>query len=197
MAEKPWIKRLKLALCALVGVAIVSVPVTVAAGFAAAGEDDAPLIISTDLTPGKSDENPSKVVARAMGCDATEGYYALTFDDGPYPETTARLVRTLDQADAVATFFDVGERVTAHPELVRLQRTVGQVANHSYTHPHLPQLTSERRLEELTVTARALSYPNAWVRPPFGETDPGTDADMAETGLTPVYWTTDTYDWQQ
>ena len=98
---------------------------------------------------------------------------------------------------AVATFFDVGERAAAHPELVELQRTAGQVANHSYTHAHLPDVSQERRFQELTETAKVLDHPNAFVRPPYGETSPDTDADMRKTGLVPVYWTIDTFDWQR
>ena len=134
---------------------------------------------------------------QALKCSPTKGYYALTFDDGPYPRTTERLVGALKQAGAVATFFDVGERAAAHPDLVELQRTVGQVANHSYTHAHLPEVSQERRFQELTETAKVLGHPNAFVRPPYGETSPDTDADMRKTGLVPVYWTTDTFDWQQ
>ena len=116
---------------------------------------------------------------------------------GPTRDTTERLVGALKKSGAVATFFDVGERAAAHPDLVELQRTVGQVANHSYTHAHLPQVSQQRRFQELTETARVLDHPNAFVRPPYGETSPETDADMRKTGLVPVYWTIDTFDWQQ
>ena len=94
----------------------------------------------------------------------------------------------------MATFFDVGEDAVAHPDLVELQRSVGQVANHSYTHPHLSRVSDERRLQELTATARALDFPNVFFRAPYGQADPLTDAALRRTGLTSVYWTLDTRD---
>jgi peptidoglycan/xylan/chitin deacetylase (PgdA/CDA1 family) len=186
-----WIKRLRLTALGMIGVSLVSIPVAVAVAF------------SGDLTVGAvggqrtRHENAAAAIEKAAKCSPTQGYYALTFDDGPFPKTTGRLVGAIRQAGAVGTFFDVGERVVDHPELVNVQRTVGQVANHTFTHPHLPQLSQERRFQELTETARALDHPNPFVRPPYGETSPATDADMRKTGLVPVYWTTDTYDWQQ
>ena len=76
----------------------------------------------------------------APRCTATRGYYALTFDDGPSAGARRRgSWRRCADADAVATFFDVGERAAARPDLVELQRSVGQVANHSYSHARLPR----------------------------------------------------------
>jgi peptidoglycan/xylan/chitin deacetylase (PgdA/CDA1 family) len=196
MPEKRWIKRAKLALLCLVGISAVSIPVTVALALSATGVDS-PLQLGTGTDVRPARQNPAKAISESLKCSPTKGYYALTFDDGPYPETTTRLVEALKDAGAVATFFDVGERAAAHQDLVEQQRTAGQVANHAYTHAHLPQLSQERRFQELTATAKVLGHPNAFVRPPFGETSPETDADMLTTDLVPVYWTTDTYDWEQ
>jgi peptidoglycan/xylan/chitin deacetylase (PgdA/CDA1 family) len=195
MSEARWRKRLKLGMLAVAGTLMVSVPVTAAVALSLAGEDDT-LVIGTGAPAPKPKAQPSEAVKAALECKATKGYYALTFDDGPYPETTKRLVAALKKAGAVATFFNIGSKAVDRRDLVELERTVGQVANHTYTHPHLPEVDQGQRLQELTATARALAYPNAWVRPPFGETDAATDADIAKTGLEPVYWTTDTYDWQ-
>ena len=196
MAEKRWIKRAKLALLSLVGISAVSIPVTVALALSATGTES-PIVLGTSADVAPARKNPAKAITQSLKCVPKKGYYALTFDDGPYPETTERLVDALKQAGAVATFFDIGERAAAHPELVELQRTAGQVANHSYTHAHLPEVSQERRFQEFTATARVLNHPNAFVRPPFGETSAATDADMRTTQLVPVYWTTDTRDWEQ
>ena len=184
MAEKRWIKRAKLALLSLVGISAVSIPVTVALALSATGTES-PLVLGTSADVAPARENPAKAITQSLKCVPKKGYYALTFDDGPYPETTERLVDALKQAGAVATFFDIGERAAAHPELVELQRTAGQVANHSYTHAHLPEVSQERRFQELTATARVLNHPNAFVRPPFGETSAATDADMRTTRAGP------------
>jgi peptidoglycan/xylan/chitin deacetylase (PgdA/CDA1 family) len=197
MSEKRWIKRAKLLLLSLVGISAVSIPVTAVLVLSAAGAESPPLALSGPTEARLARENPAKAITASLKCSATRGYYALTFDDGPFTHTTERLVGALKKSRAVATFFDIGEHAAAHPELVELQRTAGQVANHSYTHAHLPDVSQQRRLQELTETATVLDHPNTFVRPPYGETSPDTDADMRRTGLVPVYWTTDTFDWQQ
>jgi peptidoglycan/xylan/chitin deacetylase (PgdA/CDA1 family) len=196
MRENRWIKRTRLLLLSIVGISAVSIPVTVALVLSATG-NGSPLALGAPKHVPPARESPAKAITESLKCSPKKGYYALTFDDGPYPETTQRLADELKRAGAVATFFDVGRRAAAHPELVELQRTAGQVANHSYTHAPLPELAQERRFQELTETARVLGHPNAWVRPPYGETSEATDADIRKTELVPVYWTTDTLDWQQ
>ncbi len=60
----------------------------------------------------------------------------LTIDDGPDPEETPAVLAVLDHFGARATFFLIGEKAAAHPELVReIHRRGHQVANHSSTHP--------------------------------------------------------------
>ena len=63
---------------------------------------------------------------------------ALTFDDGPDPEVTPRVLDLLDAAGARATFFCIGRRVEAHPEIAaEIARRGHRIENHTYTHPHL------------------------------------------------------------
>jgi peptidoglycan/xylan/chitin deacetylase (PgdA/CDA1 family) len=184
-------KWLKLGGLAVLGLSTVSIPVTIAIASSATGASDVPTIAPIAQT--KQRRTPAKALA-GLHCVAKRGYYALTFDEGPSAGTTPRIVAALSRAKAVATFFDVGEDAVAHQDLVELQRSVGQVANHSYSHPHLSQLSDARREQELTATARALDFPNVFFRPPYGEADPQTDAAVRRTGLTSVYWTVDTRD---
>jgi len=184
-------KWLKLAGLALIGVLSVSIPLTAAIMLSATGSSD--LLTLGELKPAHRHVTPADAVARAR-CDPKRGYYALTFEDGPFAGTTPKLVAALEQADAVAVFFDVGEKAAADPQLVELQRSVGQVANHTYSHPLMTRVSSERRLQELEAGAKALDYPNAFVRTPFGEAGPLVLADIRKTGLAPVYWTVDVRD---
>jgi peptidoglycan/xylan/chitin deacetylase (PgdA/CDA1 family) len=183
-------RDLKLAALAVLGIASVSIPVTIAVVLSSTGASD---VLSVGSGPGRpAAATPAPV--RVQRCVARRGYYALTFDDGPFPATTRRLVAALRNAGAVATFFDVGRRAAAHPELVELQRGAGQVAGHGYTHVPLTDVSHARRLQELQATARVLDYPNAFVRPPYGRTDAEVDADLRRSGLAPVYWTVDVRD---
>ena len=76
---------------------------------------------------------------------------ALTFDDGPSPPNTERLLDVLAKHDVKATFFMIGNRIERHPETVRRVITEGhQVGNHSYSHPllgFLPPSNVQRQID--------------------------------------------------
>lgn len=181
-------KWLRLAGLAVLGICTVSIPLTVAIALSATGASD---VLSLEgITPKQHHQTPAAAVSNVQ-CRASRGYYALTFDDGPLPTTTHRLVGALAKAKAIATFFDVGERAAAHQDLVELQRSVGQVANGTYSQVRLTKVSEQRRYQELQLAARALDYPNALVRPPFGDTNAAVEADVRSSGLTSVYWTVD------
>lgn len=184
-------RRLKLAGLALVGLCTVSIPVTVALAMSATGTSD--LLTLGDIAPEKHHATPAKEVAD-LRCVARRGYYALTFDNGPFAQTTPRIVQALRKAKAVATFFDGGEDAAARQSLVEAQRSVGQVANHGYSHSHLSQVSDARRVQELQAAAKVLDYPNVFFRAPYDESGAQIDSAARRTGLTPVYWTVDTHD---
>ncbi|MDX1530061.1 MAG: polysaccharide deacetylase family protein [Rhodothermales bacterium] len=98
---------------------------------------------------------------------------ALTFDDGPDPETTPRLLDLLDAHGARATFFCVGARARQHPALVRAVRAAGHtVGQHTDTHAdpwRTPRARLEAELERATATLEdVLGEPVRWARPPYG-----------------------------
>jgi len=95
---------------------------------------------------------------------------ALTFDDGPDPLCTPRILDVLAAHGAKATFFVVGDRVERHPEVVeRIHREGHALGHHSHRHPNFTLVPSSRRLAELRACAAALApYPQArrLFRPP-------------------------------
>jgi peptidoglycan-N-acetylglucosamine deacetylase len=103
---------------------------------------------------------------------------ALTFDDGPSPEHTPRVLALLDQAGVKATFFVIGRKAEAHPELVREIAARGHaVALHSHAHDRLFSLRSARYVERdlrrgLDVIERITGARPALFRPPVGHTSP-------------------------
>ena len=103
---------------------------------------------------------------------------ALTFDDGPDPKWTPRVLDTLERAGAVATFFVIGRKVEDNPELAReILRRGHAIALHSYAHDRLFSLRGERRVrEDFERGIRALldvtgERPTLY-RPPIGHTNP-------------------------
>ena len=128
---------------------------------------------------------------------------ALTFDDGPDPRSTPRVLETLDRYGAVATFFCVGAAAHAHPDLLaRAARAGHLIANHTWSHPYLPDLSHpELRWQvEATGTALAAAAGQAavpgLVRPPYGAYTPEILGWLAEQDATTVLWDVDTNDWQ-
>ncbi|GIF26914.1 peptidoglycan/xylan/chitin deacetylase (PgdA/CDA1 family) [Actinoplanes tereljensis] len=97
--------------------------------------------------------------------------FALTFDDGPGPETTPRLLEVLDRHRAKATFFLIGDRVRAHPELVAAIVAAGhEIANHLMRDERSALVPDERFRRELAeVSDLLVPYgPVRWFRPGSG-----------------------------
>lgn len=101
---------------------------------------------------------------------------ALTFDDGPDPRWTPRILDALAAGRARATFFDEGEHVERWPELARRTVAAGhEVANHTHTHPDLRTLTASEVEREVRRAEQAMKDAGVrtvrWFRPPKGRFD--------------------------
>ncbi|MEV5952930.1 bifunctional polysaccharide deacetylase/glycosyltransferase family 2 protein [Streptomyces sp. NPDC051987] len=178
-------------------------------------------ITSDDVTgpPGRADTVPGRVVhggpviADAAGSPHTARpkarTIALTFDDGPDPVWTPRILDVLRRNHVHATFFVVGTQVVAHPELVRRIVAEGhQIGVHTFTHPDLSRLAPWQRSLELRETqlavAGAAGVTTALLRPPYSaENDSLDDADWSvlkqadRAGYVTVLSTLDAEDWQR
>ncbi|MFE1318433.1 polysaccharide deacetylase family protein [Kitasatospora phosalacinea] len=131
---------------------------------------------------------------------APSGTLALTFDDGPHPDSTPALLDALTATGHRATFFLCGAQAERHPELVRaLDRAGMAIANHSWSHPSLPGLPLPAVHEEIHRTNRVLTEltgrPPVLFRPPYGASSPAVARIAAEAGLTETLWDVDPRDW--
>ncbi len=125
---------------------------------------------------------------------------ALTFDDGPHPERTPRVLDLLASHEAKATFFLVGKNVRSHPGLARRIVEEGHaIATHSDAHRWLPALSTGALGADLRRACAsvedAVGRPVSLVRPPYGHRDFRFNAVARRLGLTPVFWTIDTLDY--
>lgn len=123
---------------------------------------------------------------------------ALTFDDGPHPLYTPRVLSILANHGARATFFMVGEAASRYPEIVREVVAGGHViGNHSWSHPHLPHMRSRlSRLKELRNCAKATApYCQKLFRPPFGAQDDHVRLDAMILGYKIILWNGSAQDW--
>lgn len=100
---------------------------------------------------------------------------ALSFDDGPHPAHTPRVLEILKRSGATATFFLIGERAEAHPDLVRRIKADGHEAgNHYFTERHTYRYPDAEFIAYLDRTERAaqITGPPKLFRPPGGVTSP-------------------------
>jgi peptidoglycan/xylan/chitin deacetylase (PgdA/CDA1 family) len=126
---------------------------------------------------------------------------ALTFDDGPDPERTPALLDALAELRAPATFFLLGSRVDAHPELAaRIAREGHELGNHTYSHRYLPLARSRSVARELAAAdaaiARATGVVPSLARPPYGGRSPANVRAFARGGKRVVLWDVNSFDWK-
>jgi peptidoglycan/xylan/chitin deacetylase (PgdA/CDA1 family) len=126
---------------------------------------------------------------------------AITFDDGPNPTITPKLLDLLDRYDARATFFLIGRYARQCPDLMREISARGHaVGNHTETHPNLFWLGPAQIRDELRrcqdAIASALNARPTWFRPPWGLRNPWLAGAAREFELRTVMWTLIPGDWR-
>lgn len=125
---------------------------------------------------------------------------AVTFDDGPGPNTPA-VLDALAQADASATFFLLGPAAERFPDTVKRAFAEGHtIGTHTWSHPELTGLTDAKIAEEVERTQRAVAtitgQTPAYFRPPYGALNERVTRKLADLGLPAVLWDVDSADWQ-
>jgi peptidoglycan-N-acetylglucosamine deacetylase len=145
---------------------------------------------------------------RRLPADGTAKRIALTFDDGPNPAMTPKLLELLERYNAKATFFVVGQFARKCPEIIQEIDARGHLlANHTDTHPHLAlhlgarNLIELKRCQESVAEALAAGSGGAktmkWMRPPFGFRGPQLYGAMRQVGINGVaMWSKLCYDWK-
>lgn len=139
--------------------------------------------------------NPVGTLVRV---ETSEPLVALTFDDGPDPAYTPRLLDVLDRHGARATFFMIGAAARSHPHLVAEVASRGHcVANHTDTHPSLPTLPARERRAEIRRCADALApHGTRLFRPPKGHQTLPSRLDTLWCRHRPVAWSAAADDWK-
>lgn len=157
---------------------------------------DHALVVGAGLWPRSTLLGPNLRRLGAAGADEV----ALTFDDGPDPDVTPRVLDLLDAAAARATFFCVGRRVEQHPgvaaEIVRRGHTV---ENHSWKHRHTFSLLSPGALgREIDLAQAAIERATGrrptYFRAPAGLRNAWLEPVLRRRGLTLVSWSRRAFD---
>ena len=126
------------------------------------------------------------------------GPYLTSADDGPSPECTKDLLEGLKERNVKATFFVIGEKAEAYPDLLKKIQDDGHIiGNHSYTHVNLGILSKKDACEQIRKTNDVIyqitgEYPQ-FLRSPFGSTQKNLDCQM---NMIEVLWDVDPRDWE-
>jgi peptidoglycan/xylan/chitin deacetylase (PgdA/CDA1 family) len=144
----------------------------------------------------------SQIFGRALVAPALPSDLALTFDDGPNPACTPRLLDLLARYGVRGTFFLLGSFAEQEPRLTKRIAEAGHlIGNHSWSHPNLSLSAPARIRLELRRTQDTLEQligkPVRHFRPPFGARRPYVLRTARRMGMTPVLWNVMTSDWKE
>ncbi len=132
-----------------------------------------------------------------------EPYVAMTFDDGPHPANTPRLLDMLRVRNIKATFYVIGRNVDLYPNVARRIVAEGhEIGNHTYTHPTLSRLSDDTVRGELTkcrdAIARATGVQPRTMRPPYGALlQRQREWIHSQLGYSTIMWSVDPLDWRR
>jgi peptidoglycan/xylan/chitin deacetylase (PgdA/CDA1 family) len=141
------------------------------------------------------------VIAKRFGTlthvSTCENVVSLTFDEGPHPEFTGRLLDILDWYQARATFFCLGKFAQKHPDVVRRTAEAGHsIGNHSWDHPSFRHISRRERYEQIRACAKALApYETRLFRPPYGDQSLVSHLDTIGLGYEVIGWSVTGSDW--
>jgi peptidoglycan/xylan/chitin deacetylase (PgdA/CDA1 family) len=126
---------------------------------------------------------------------------ALSFDDAPDVNFTPKILDVLKKYGVKATFFIIGNRAEAHPDLVnRIIQEGHAVGNHSYTHPNLPKITVDEFHNQVLRTEQIIKgiagYSPKLFRPPYGNVNADQIEWLVSQGFTITNWNVDSLDWK-
>lgn len=149
----------------------------------------------------------------AVTGDVGKKEVVLTFDDGPSPEYTASILRSLKEVHAKAHFFQLGKNVRIHPELTRQVAADGHmVGSHTITHSCIgnlkecgkanggKQYSFDDAVAEIKGGHQAVYDVLGWVDPifrfPYGASSPELRKFLGQSSTAEFYWSIDSEDWK-
>ncbi len=127
-------------------------------------------------------------------------FIALTFDDGPQPYYTHRVLQLLGKYHIHATFFVIGRQAATYPDLVRAEAAAqDEVENHTWSHANLRYLSWADAEAQIAATADEVQLLTGraprYLRPPYGSVNAAVRAEAQVEGERTVLWTVDPRDW--
>ncbi len=156
------------------------------------------LSTTVQLTQRILDSIYQRVVGAITEVETADHVAALTFDDGPDPSYTPRVLDVLQRHGARATFFMVGAGAHGRPDLVRRVAEAGHaMGNHSWDHRSFTTISGRRRRWQLRACHQALApYGLRFFRPPYGRQIVASRLDAWLLGFQVITWRVHVEDWR-
>lgn len=140
--------------------------------------------------PPSTPHRPAPDPTAALAIGNTKVLF-LSFDDGPDPVWTPKVLQMLAKHGAHATFFELGAMQATHPGLREQVLAAGNtIGSHSITHPQLTAISPSRRHHEIFDGPKSTCF-----RPPYGASNPKVRAEIKAAGMVQVLWDVDPRDW--
>ena len=164
-----------------------------------------PKVSSTprNVAPRLPYQFPASIGVSHSKGDTSQPYIAMTFDDGPHPTNTPRLLDMLRARNIKATFYVIGENVERYPALTRRIVAEGhELGNHTWTHANLKKLSDQGVRRELDRTKATIikvtGVQPRTMRPPYGALlQRQREMIFREYGYPTILWAVDPQDWKR
>ncbi len=148
--------------------------------------------------------NPPYVIKRIFNdfiWESSINKILLTFDDGPLPESTPIILKTLDRLNIKALFFCVGNNASKYPSLISdIIYQKHFVGFHSFNHENINKLSDNEFKSQISkfkfLLKEKYNYPLKYFRPPYGRFNLRTNKILKEANLTNIMWSLLTYDYK-
>lgn len=132
--------------------------------------------------------------------DRQEKVIALTFDDGPHPQYTPKILKILEKYRIKATFFVIGQNVELYPSIACQLIAAGhEIGNHTYSHPHMADIDDSHLAREIQHTNAAIEKLGGKTpvlfRPPEGKRSSSQMTVLSGMHYKTILWSIDTMDW--
>lgn len=160
-------------------------------------EDAIAFVHTSDIVTGLQGKTPISI-SKNRKLDPNKPMVALTFDDGPNPTSTNKILDVLEQYGAAATFFDLASLMEQYPSVVQREEKIGcEVGTHTYSHVDLTKLSIEGLQEEMDKSSKVfhkvLGHDQVLVRAPYGSVN---NQVRKYLGYPIIGWDVDTLDWK-
>lgn len=158
-------------------------------------------ILNESQKPKQKQAEKEEIEQNKTELDPNGKYVALTFDDGPSPKVTPRILDMLGEHDATATFFMLGNQVEYYPDIAKQVAKNGhEIASHSNSHPDMTKLSSGMIAKEMSDTSekieKATGIKPTLFRPPYGAYNNDVINNAKDYGYSIILWSVDSLDWK-